>query len=190
MTFTRQGSRQDAAEFTKELGPGEAILWAGRPSGGIQFHGYDLFVIPFSLVWAGGALQAFGSVRDGAPLPFTFAKVLFLAVGAYATVGRFLHDAWRRSRTRYALTSERAIILSGGLSRSLSSVPLRTLTGLTLQERRSGVGTVVFGSQEGSGWMAGWPGAHPQSSPRFELIPEARHVYEQAREAQAKLLGG
>ena len=189
MTFTRRGSTQDAAEFTKELGPGETILWAGRPSGGIRFHGYDLFLIPFTLVWAGGALQVFGPIRDGAPLPFTLAGGLFLAVGAYATVGRFVYDAWRRSRTRYALTNERAIILSGGLNRSISSVPLRTLPGMTLQERRAGVGTVVFGSEEGSGWMAGWPKGNQQSSPRFELIPDPRQVYEQAREAQGMLLG-
>lgn len=59
MTIARQASRQDASEFTKELGPGETILWAGRPSGGIQFHGYDLFLIPFTLVWAGGGAAGF-----------------------------------------------------------------------------------------------------------------------------------
>jgi hypothetical protein len=176
-------------EFTKELGPGEALLWTGRPSQGLRFHGYDLFVIPFSIVWAGGALQILGPIRAGAPMPFPLVGVLFLAVAAYITVGRFIHDAWRRSRTRYALTTERAIILNGGVSRSISSVQLRTLPGITLRERRSGVGTIVFGNDEGPSWMAGWPGSNQRSAPRFELIPRSRQVYEQAREAQRMLAG-
>jgi hypothetical protein len=42
--------------FSRELLPGEAIQWTGRPNPSVVFHYYDWFVIPFSLLWGGFAV--------------------------------------------------------------------------------------------------------------------------------------
>lgn len=175
----------DSAEFTRQLGPGETLLWTGRPAGGIRFQPSDWFVVPFSFVWASLAFSAILRTNARAAGPFIYMEVLFVVVGVYMTVGRFVHDAWRRARTRYALTNERAIIAGGGLVGTVTSVSLRSLPGLTLNERRSGLGTIVFGSEDGEGLTGAFTRNGRPQAPRFELIPRARQVYELVREAQA-----
>lgn len=62
---------------------------------------------------------------------------------------------------------------------------LNTLPGLTLDERNNGVGDVVFDATDAShvatGGIVGSGGAVPVM---FELIPQARQVYNIIRKAQ------
>lgn len=171
------------------ISPGEKVLWSGAPPRGLILRGADLFLVPFSFLWAGGALFAmFSSTRqvrvNSAPMPFF---LLFAAVAVYITVGRFIVDIWGRARTAYALTDQRVIIASGLLSQTVKSLSLRTLTDVTLNERANGTGTITFGSGYPWGaWSSGmrWPGMPQQ--PMFERIPGARAVYEMIRDAQTK----
>src|SRR5262249_21955497 len=41
--------RADEA-LARELGPGEQLLWAGRPPSGVMFRWIDVFFIPFGLI--------------------------------------------------------------------------------------------------------------------------------------------
>ena len=165
------------------LDRGERQLWVGAPRRGIVFRAADVFIIPFSILWAGFAVFWEVSVlRTPAPGPFALFGVPFVLIGLYITVGRFLVDAWRRGRTAYVLSSERVIIQSGG---SVKSLALRTLTDVTLTERRDGSGTITFGAVAFPMAMyagTAWPGV-PQP-PAFEMIPDARQVYAQIRDAQ------
>jgi hypothetical protein len=165
------------------LDRGERQLWVGAPRRGIVFRGSDIFLIPFSLLWAGFAVFWEASVlRTGAPGPFAFFGVPFVLIGLYMTVGRFIADAWRRNRTSYVLSTDRVIIQSGG---SVKSLALRTLSDLTVTERRDGTGTITFGAVSfPMALYAGtlWPGV--TQPPALELIPNARAVYTQIREAQ------
>ena len=168
------------------LGRGERLLWSGAPRQGLVFRPTDLFQVPFSLLWAGFAV--FWNVTvwvSGGPLFFRLWGLPFLAVGAYITVGRFWVDARRRARTTYGLTTERILIASGGLGRTLTSLSLRTLTDVTLSQRPDGSGTITFGpSSVASSMYAGtpWPGV--RQPPSFELIENARRVYDAIRDAQ------
>jgi hypothetical protein len=171
----------------------ERVLWNGAPPQGLVLRGYDLFMIPFSLIWAGIAFGGFGltimqHARPGTvPLP-AFAYIpmaLFLVLGLYITVGRFIVDSVARSYTSYAVTTDRVIIQSGLFTSTLKSLNLRTLSDLTLSERGNGLGTVTFGPvNPWNSWGAGtrWPGM-PQT-PMFERIPNARAVYGMIRDAQ------
>lgn len=37
--------------LSAELGPGERLVWSGKPRGGIRLRAQDAFLIPFSLLW-------------------------------------------------------------------------------------------------------------------------------------------
>ncbi len=171
-----------------ELERGERQLWFGEPPRGLILRGSDVYLIPLSLLCAGFAVFWETSVlRENAPAFFALWGIPFVLLGVYITIGRFFADAWRRSRTSYALTTERVIIRTGA---SIKSLSLRTLADVTLTERPDGRGTITFGPTPYLSTMyAGmrWPGrAQP---PMFELIPDARQVDAQIRKAQ-QMTGG
>jgi len=169
------------------LGRGERLLWSGTPRQGVVFRPTDLFQVPFSLLWGGFALFWNVSVwATDAPMFFRLFGLPFLAVGAYITVGRFWVDARRRARTSYGVTTERVLIASGAFSPSLKSLALRTLSDVTLTQRPDGSGTISFGPAGfGASMYAGmaWPGV--QQAPSFELVGDAKRVYDIIRDAQA-----
>jgi len=112
--------------------------------------------------------------------------LIFVTAGIYLVAGRFLVEARQRSRTFYAVTSERIIIVSGLLSRTVKSIDLKTLSEMALSERRNGSGSIVFGPASPFDWMymPGWPGVGSRMAARFDLIPKVRSVYETIRSAQ------
>jgi Bacterial PH domain len=173
-----------------ELSPGEQVVWSGQPLQGITLRGSDAFAIPFSLLWAGFAVfWLFSAARSGAPLPFVLFGVPFVLVGVYIVIGRFFVEAKQREKTFYALTPQRIIIASGLFSRKVKSLPLKTLAEISLSEQSDGTGTISFGTEHPMAamfnGMSSWPGAEQYLGPRFDLIPQARVVYESVRLAQA-----
>jgi hypothetical protein len=139
-------------------------------------------------MWCGFAIFWEASVLNTkAPGLFALWGIPFVLIGIYFVIGRFLADALRRSRTFYGLTDQRVVIVGGLLGRPVKSLDLATLPALQLAERSDRSGTISFGTLTGSTpeWMAGsWPGAASQLPPRFEMIEEARSVYDRVREAQ------
>ena len=178
---------EDVSALRLHLSPGERLLWIGQPIGGLRLTPQDLFLVPFSLFWGGFAFFWEATVvRSHAPLLFRLWGIPFVLMGLYLIVGRFIYDAWRRSRTLYGLTDQRAIILGGGPTRRLRSLALRALPELSLTEERNGRGTISFGSSGlPFGWFSrtGWPGTG-EPIPSFEGIENAGSVHELIRNAQ------
>jgi hypothetical protein len=178
------------AEVRRELGPHEDLLWSGRPRGGIRFRAQDLFLIPFSLLWAGFAVFWEAMVLiAGAPLFFALWGIPFILVGAYITVGRFVHDALRRRRTAYGLTDRRVLIVTNIFGRRATSLDLATLGEITITEKADRSGTITFGptswfAAQGMGWSSG-RGAG--TAPSFETIEDVRSVFDQIQAAQRAL---
>ena len=175
-------------EVGRELSPGEQVLWTGRPRQGIVFRGSDLLAIPFSLLWCGFAIfWEHGVVTSNAPAFFTVWGIPFVLIGLYMVAGRFFFEAQQRARTFYAVTPERILIVAGVFSRTVKSLSLATLTDVTLTEGRNGEGEITFGPQNAFPSFfgnAGWPGAPRRQPPRFDLVPNAKSVYEKIRWAQ------
>ena len=167
---------------------GEKLLWSGVPRQGLVLRASDALMIPFSILWAGFAVfWEHGVITSGAPLFMRIWGIPFVVVGAYVMIGRFVHDAWRRSGTTYAVTTERVIIAASGPFASLKSLNLGTLTDVILTERPDGSGTIAFGrgSSRQDWGAAQWGGGPPV--PTFEMIPTAKQVYNILRDARARL---
>lgn len=180
-----------APSLVHELAPGERLLWSGQPRQGVFLRSTDLLMIPFSFLWAGFAVfWEASAIHTGAPPFFLLWGIPFLIVGAYITVGRFFYDAWQRGRTAYGVTGERIIIATGGLSRSVKSLSLRTLSDVTLDGKADGSGTITFGPTNFMLSMyagTAWPGV--KMPPSFDVISDARRVYDIIRDAQRRDAG-
>jgi hypothetical protein len=171
---------QSTSAFQRYLLPGERILWTGQPKQGFALRPMDAFLIPFSLIWTGFVLSAFFSTSSaGSP---DVILLLFVGLGLYFTIGRFIHDAAIRRRTNYALTNQRALFLRAA---KFTSLDLSHLPKLELSERPDGTGTIAFRDEgfstinrySGLNW---WVPSLVSSS--FFRIEHVRDVYRLIRE--------
>lgn len=125
------------------IGPGEAVLWKGKPGTGHLVTAQDALMIPFSIMWCGFAIFWETSViATGAPFFFKLWGIPFVCVGLYMVFGRFFHTAWRRKRTAYVITTKRIIRARGERIDMLDSVSLPPMHTTAF---RDGSGTIRFG---------------------------------------------
>jgi hypothetical protein len=174
-----------------EMEPYERLIWSGQPKQGLRFQMFDIFLIPFSLIWGGGVIASFFAALfgEGAPPFVGLFLIPFLLVGLYFIFGRFLVDIYSRKKTYYGLTNERIIIISGIFSQTVKSLILKTLPEITVNQHRDGRGTIQFGPTHPFTNMYGstWPGFGHNSTPQFEMIENAKNIYNQIRHAQKGL---
>jgi hypothetical protein len=176
-------------ELHSHLDPGEKLLWAGRPAQGIVFSALDWYLIPFSVVWLGLVLHIFWQGLTKTPDPMAgLVSVLFVGLGVYLLIGRFFVDSFYRARLVYGVTDRRAIIASDVFRRSVQSIDLSSLSGLKLEERGDGSGTISFGDQPW--YWYGWYGPGFQASRavgnQFFRVADVKKVYSIAREAMQR----
>ena len=173
----------NAIQFPLERG--EKLLWSGTPKNGLMLRPTDTLAIPFSLMWGGFAIfWESGVVTSGAPVFMRLWGIPFVLIGIYMIVGRFFYDAWRRGNTTYGLTTSRAIIATAGPFPALKSLDLRTVTDVNLTERPDGTGTIAFGKEKTPVFRAWNPWTGAPAVPSFEMIPNAKLVYDMLCEAQ------
>ena len=185
--ITAQMWNGTAPEIEHELNSGERLIWSGRPRQGIRLRPADAFVIPFSILWCGFAIfWEAGVITKGAPFFFRLWGIPFVLIGLYFVFGRFFVDARMRQRTFYGVTNDRIIIITGLFSRQTKSLQLRTLSDISLSERADGSGIVTFGPQHPMAQRlpSGWPGASQYAAPSFDLIDQAKEVYNLIRQTQ------
>lgn len=142
------------AAIQPELLSGETVLWAGRPSPKVIFHPSDRTTIPFSLMWGGFAIFWFMSVAGvtglGSPAghPWTFGVIWgipFVLLGQYFIWGRFIHAAWLKRRTFYAVTNRRVIAIQRGWTPKTSATSIDNVPTINKEMRDDGIGTLCFG---------------------------------------------
>ncbi|QQA43224.1 aspartate carbamoyltransferase catalytic subunit [Pelagovum pacificum] len=124
------------------LDDGETVRWQGRPRSGLSFAGYNLFeglmggvFVVFSLFWMSMAFSM-GPPRD-APGPFAlfpYFGLIFLFIGLWNAIGRFLWSSYLMTRTYYTLTDKRAFIAVDHpfRGRTLSDWPIDETTEIRL----------------------------------------------------------
>lgn len=110
----------------------------------------------------------------------------FVPVGLYIVFERFFIDARARERTFYGVTTKRIIIVSGLFSRQTKSLPLHTLSAISLIECSDGSGSITFGAQRPMAltFPSGWPGASQYATPSFDMIEVTKEIYDLIRQTQ------
>jgi len=185
-SLMRSVMRQQPEPFAllhAQLRSGESLLWTGRPRQGISLRMADLLLIPFSILWSGSAFWwEYTVIREGVWV-FAVIGMVMVAIGAYFLVGRFLAEAYRRSRTCYGLTDRRVVIVCGKRVRTLD---LRSIKEMSLSESKGGEGAISFGRPDDLPWWYGnwWPSVERPVGEQLELIREPRRVFEQIRSAR------
>jgi hypothetical protein len=167
-------------ELRAVLGPGEKLVWSGRPGQGIVFQPSDVFFIPFSIIWFAFAIfWETTVVQTGAPFFFKLWGIPFILVGLYMTIGRFFTEARKRSRTYYGITNDRIIIKSGLFNQSVKSLNIKTLSDLSFTQRKNGSGTITLGPPVYRQWSFKGPDIFGHNKgPQFEAIQNVKAVYD------------
>ena len=151
-------------------------------------------MIPFSLLWGGFAIfweyiavTGTSKVHNATATVFPLFGLPFVVIAVYIIFGRFFVDAYARSKTTYAVTSDRIIILSGLFTQQVKSLQLRSLTDVSFTQGSDGSGTITFGPTTFAGMMGnpggGWPSLR-SAVPAFDMIEGVREVYDVIRKAQ------
>jgi hypothetical protein len=168
-----------------ELSSDERLLWSGRPKQGLLLRSADILLIPFSLMWGGFAIfWEVATASADAPPFFVMWGITFVLVGLFMIFGRFFVDAWQRSKTYYAVTNERILILSGTLGPNTRSLSLRSLSDMSLRLKRDGRGTITFGPSYPF-WRSGlYPRMGRYAVAMFEMIEDAQAVYDLVRRTE------
>lgn len=156
-----------SVDWTDRLGPGEQVLWEGKPAPGMRFSWTD---IPSTVV--GLAFIAISLVFVVVLFPFGL-LIPHLWVGLYVAFGRYPAEAKMRANTSYAVTDQRALILSTWPRRRFESINPGAVGAITLSERNDGTGTIVFGP--GSAQWEPWSKSR-RRSPSFQFVDHPAQV--------------
>lgn len=176
--------------FNGRLLPGERIIWSGQPGQGLLLTSRDWFLIPFSLAWFGFTVfWEFGvTSQSEAPDFFVLWGAMFMCIGLYMVVGRFIVDAWLRRRIQYAVTDQRVLIARSSPFAKFVAVSLARLPDVQLSERAGGRGTIRFGQDVvvwGRQGFGAWSPAM-DSTPQFLMIDGVRRVFDIIQETGSK----
>jgi hypothetical protein len=172
-----------------ELTSGESVLWAGRPSTRVLFHGEDAYLIPFSLLWGGFALfwelgvagyWGFEKPQIGSPVFMLLWGIPFVVVGQYMIWGRFVCAVWKKKRTHYAVTNRRVIVVQDGWKHKVASAYIDTIPSLMKENRSREFGTLRFAQEtmwSGRDGWALWDRMAIRNVPTFMDIEDVDFVY-------------
>jgi hypothetical protein len=130
-------------QLEPHLRAGERLLWCGRPDPLVRLTPVDGFLIPFSILWTSFAIfWEIGVSTSGSPAAAVFG-VPFLAIGGYLVFGRFLYKSYRKKRTFYGITAQRAMIfVTPG---TLTDIPLLQQPASIRRSRDGRHASVVIG---------------------------------------------
>jgi hypothetical protein len=175
-------------KFERFLEPGEKLLWSGRPATGLRLRPSDAVRIPFGLFFCGAVVHMVSTTSASGGWQFFHLWALFFAaIALYLVVGRFFVDAHRRSTMLYGLTDRRALIVSGAMSQTVSSVYLSTIEDATLSERASGEGSIRLTWPASRYWLSDgglWVGGADRGY-SFEFIRNPAQVYSLIQRAKS-----
>ena len=175
--------------LTRELKPGEKLLWSGQPPSGLLFRRSDITGIPVSLAVCGFALFWERGVLEGAmhmkgegkwiAIAMLLAGLPFVLTGLYMVVGRFFWDMYSRKHTHYGITDKRVLFAFGGRNTNYVALDRNTLGPVSITESPDGSGTLTFDYPEFQDTRYVRPSTRYQNRAplHFERIRNVRGAY-------------
>ncbi|WP_155982211.1 hypothetical protein [Xanthobacter sp. 126] len=179
--------REIRFRFAGQLLPGERIRWVGHPGKGFDLDSLVLSDIFINFLSAVILLYLVGLDQHDRPM-FFFVLASF-GLWAILFAGRFLHEAWLRGRTFYALTDRRVLFLCFGVGDRprLTALDLSNIVSIQ-QSGSDAFGTIYFadGPKKKKSILDRALRASPDRRLQFFKIAEPSRVF---RLLQARAVG-
>lgn len=177
----------------------ERLLWIGVPKRGAVFSYFDIFLIPFSIVWFGFSLlwesfALWAAVDEGELWSYIFPLfgLPFVLLGYYLCIGRFFAAARRRKKTIYAFSEQRVLVKIG--EKGPMFLYMKDIPALTLNEKKDASGSVhfnaikdLFSDIKNDVKVASYIRSVGFA---FEYIPDAKRVYEKINQLMERAKSG
>jgi len=138
----------------------EIVLWSGKPSISKIFNIIDWILIPVGIIWMSSGIYGLTFIIDSMNRTSTIAdnemlmqfmrimaliiSAIFSALGMYLLVFRFIVKAFIKSKSQYAITNRRILIIQKGPFSRMKSVEANTIAHIEMSEFRHGKGTIFF----------------------------------------------
>lgn len=161
--------------INKYLMPDEYVVWNGKPGKGNLLTKYDIYMVPFSIIWCGFAIVWETSVlTNGAPLLFKLWGIPFVCVGLFMVFGRFIMKSHVRKGTVYVITNKRIFSFR---KNQISTLDYHANPARTITRNPDGSGNICFSSSMPSN-MPFYIPIQSQNQNVFELdnIPDVERV--------------
>ena len=163
------------------LDKGERILWQGRPDGAVKWAEFSATEALVGVFLMAIAVNTLFDLSDQMPLIGFLIVILFFSVGFYAAIGKLFMSAFRRSRTFYTLTNQRAFVaVDYGIKRTIKSYPIGRDDPIELVE---GPGQTIYFAKE---FILTRRGSKERRI-GFQYIADARQVMSHIRTIQKGL---
>ena len=179
--------------FQPELLRDEEILWTGQPKVKV-FALADILLIPFSFLWCGIAFVfAAAALLSGEVIVILFAAV-FLILGLFVLIGRFIWKIKKRRNTFYAVTNKRILVFTDVWTKDVQAVFIESIPVINRLIRSNGSGTIKFGDVSFWGSLNESTGMdfllppYGGEVPVFYDIKDARKVYDTVTGLRDRLL--
>ena len=160
-------------QLLSELDSGEKIIWQGQPKRRLAFQ--NVFPNLFVVIWFGLITSGIffggrnGSAHNRPPPPFFMIFPFLILISVIAVP---LKRFFSLSRTYYLLTNRRALIITLGATRKVSSYYPDKLQTLERRERKDGWGDLIIDKS----MQAGYRGMNTMQGIGFMNIPEVKRV--------------
>lgn len=173
------------SQLSTLLNENEELIWEGSPKAGLSLNGNEYFLIGwglFVIIMMSFWFESFTRSVFSEP----WIPILFITVFIVLQIGIRLAISWhRRKYAVYGVTNHRIIIKLGKRVHRIESIALNDLPNIELRETRNGYGTISFFKKSFANfWGFGSGGRRidfntslTNSLPTFELIPNAKKVY-------------
>jgi hypothetical protein len=150
--FMKDSSETHALEI--KLLSNETIHWYGKPNPWVIFGPADRFLIPFSLLcgvfafyWEYTTFNLESQILNGGPFTYLYpiTGIPVILVALYLIIGRFFYKFWLKTKTIYAVSNKRLIVITQGKSRKERFQFLNHIKMIEKSVDKNGAGSLTFG---------------------------------------------
>lgn len=128
-----------------QLAADEQIQWQGKSEANKMIAYSDYMYIPFSIMWLGFiGLWEYNIIVVHYPLVFHALGIPMLIVGLYMAIGRFFYKAYRKKKSIYIITNQRAIETYEDSRLGYKEKAIKDIGRMVRFVEKDGVGTLVF----------------------------------------------